>query len=117
MTFDKTIHQGEPWHFAIIRQDSVGAEIVMTGYTFIGQVRKSASDDTVIATLTCTLGASPTTAAADAAALCDLSESDSLAIPPAQRYVFDVFAVRPDSSKLFLVGGTLTVLAKVTRWP
>jgi hypothetical protein len=116
MTLDKTIHQGEPWRVAIVRHDATGAEIVMTGFTFLGEVRKSPNDDTVIATFTCTLGESPTTSAPDTAALCELSESNSLGITPRERYVYDVFAVRPDSSKFFLIGGTLTVVAKVTQW-
>lgn len=111
----KTLHQGERWRFWIIRHDADGVEIDMTGYTFEGQVRTTAASNTVVAEFACSLEASPQTSAANRAALCDLTEPTTIAIPARPGYVYDIFGIKPGGDRIFLRGGTLTVEARVTR--
>jgi hypothetical protein len=115
MSAPKTLHQGEPWRFWIVRKDSTGAEIDMTGYTFEGQIRPTAASATVVASFTCTLEASPVTSAANRAALCDLDESVTIGIPARQGYVYDIFGIKPGGDRLFLRGGIINVEPRVTR--
>lgn len=108
------IVQGEALEFYLVSRDEAGVEVDMTGYEFQGEVETPEGAD--VATLTCTLTASPLTSVAARACRVTLSAGDSITIPLRRGYVFDIFRKAPGGDPEYFYGGTLDVTQRVTEW-
>ena len=95
--------------------------IDLTGSTFRGQVRKTPSSPTIVATFTCTL-ANQITNTGEVEIL--ISAADTWAIPLAplakplitsENFVYNIEWVKPDTSVLRILEGVAVVSPEVTK--
>jgi hypothetical protein len=118
-SYDIEIDQGATFSRQVTIQDSNSVAIDITGSTFAGQIRKSASDGTVVATFTCAI-----VTAASGIMSFSLTAAQTAAITtiPSQAadrkptvYAYDVEWTKADASVVRLLEGLCSVSPEVTR--
>lgn len=108
--------QGSTYKKAFVIKNSAGALVDLTGSSFVGQIRRTKSSTTVVASFTFSVNLSlsrveyslsaATTAAMTAGATDDSSDS---------QYVYDIEWIKSDGSIQRIFGGVLTLSPEVTR--
>lgn len=115
------IEQGADFKRKLIFKDSNNALIDLTGSSFTGQIRKSASDATIIATFSCTVLDQVTNTGE---VLIQLSNTQTSAIPVAAskdpekqltEYAYDIERTLPSAEKERILEGIASVSPEVTK--
>ena len=102
------IDQGADYSTTISLTDSNGDSLSLTGYTAVGQVRKTFGSSTVAATFTTTLSAS------SGQVTLTLSDTTTAAME-AGRYVYDVLITDGSGTKTRILEGQATLTPSVSR--
>ena len=120
-TLNLSIDQGSTFSRTLTITDAGGAPVDLTGQTFTGQIRKTATDATIVATFTCTLLNQITdpgkltvvlpAAASSAIAL----RAQKLASRVAQDFAYDIERTFPSGTVERLLDGVVSISPEVTR--
>tara|TARA_B110000459_G_scaffold160568_1_gene176369 strand:+ start:214 stop:546 length:333 start_codon:yes stop_codon:yes gene_type:complete len=102
------IDQGADYSTTISLTDSNGDVLSLTGYTAVGQVRKTFGSSTAAATFTTTLSA------ASGQVTLTLSDTTTAAME-AGRYVYDVLITDGSGTKTRILEGQATLTPSVSR--
>jgi len=120
-SLDLTIEQGTTFKRVLTIKDDLDALIDLTGETFRGQIRKTPSSTTIVATFTCTLRNQVTNkgeveiliSAADTALIPLASQSKPLIV--AENFVYNIERVKTDSTVSRILEGIAIVSPEVTK--
>jgi hypothetical protein len=113
------IEQGATFKRKLVFKDSSNVAIDLTGDSFAGQVRKSASDPTIIATFTCTI-----TNASGGEVEISLTDAQTSAIPvetsssperEVTEYAYDIERTISGGTKQRVLEGIASVSPEVTK--
>jgi hypothetical protein len=109
---DFTIEQGTTWRRTIEYKDSVGAPIVLTGWTARMQVRSRHGSAATLLSLTSTPAAGISIASN---VLTVVATAAQTAVLPVGRSVYDLELVSPAGEVTRLIEGSILVDPEVTR--
>jgi len=120
-SLDLTIEQGTTFKRVLTIKDDLDALIDLTGETFRGQIRKTPSSTTIVATFTCTLRNQVTNkgeveiliSAADTALIPLASQSKPLIV--AENFVYNIERVKADLTVSRILEGIAIVSPEVTK--
>lgn len=113
------IEQGATFKRKLLFKDSLNAPIDLTGDSFAGQIRKSASDPTIISSFTCTI-----TNAAQGEVEILLTDAQTSAIPvkastsperEVTEYAYDIERTITGGTKQRVLEGVASVSPEVTK--
>jgi len=114
-----TIEQGATFKRKLVFKDSTNTAIDLSGNAFAGQIRKSASDPTIIATFTCTVTDAPA-----GEVEISLTDTQTSAIPvkastspekESTEYAYDIERTLLGGDKQRVLEGIASVSPEVTK--
>lgn len=115
------IEQGATFFKTFTLKDSLGVEINLTGYTFSGKIRQRYDAPSVVATFTCAV-LNQTSFEGQFTITLTAAETAAIPVDPSKtvlrdltEYLYDIEAIKPDSTVDRILEGKALVSPEVTR--